>query len=109
MQVAKELERWAEEADLDGFNLAYVTTPGTFEDVVYLLLPELRRRGIYAPARGEDEAPLTAREKVYGHSNVRDDHTASKYRYDVYVEEQAEVKPQDSTENGGKEPVAAAT
>lgn len=107
-QVADELERWAEEADLDGFNLAYVITPGTFEDIVDLLIPELRRRGIYAPARGEDEAPLTAREKVYGQSSVRDDHVASKYRYDVYVEDQPEAKPQDSIENGGQEQVAVA-
>jgi alkanesulfonate monooxygenase SsuD/methylene tetrahydromethanopterin reductase-like flavin-dependent oxidoreductase (luciferase family) len=27
-KVTDDLERWAEEADLDGFNLAYVTTPG---------------------------------------------------------------------------------
>ena len=99
-QVADELERWAEEADLDGFNLAYVTTPGTFEDVVDLLIPELRRRGAYAPARGEDEAPLTAREKVYGHSSVRDDHTAAKYRYDVYLDEDREAKSQATRENG---------
>ncbi|TXF10977.1 5,10-methylene tetrahydromethanopterin reductase, partial [Mycobacterium tuberculosis] len=28
-EVADELERWVDEADIDGFNLAYVTTPGT--------------------------------------------------------------------------------
>ncbi len=33
-QVADELERWIEEADLNGFNIGYVTTPGSFEDVV---------------------------------------------------------------------------
>lgn len=46
-------------ADLDGFNLAYVTTPGTFEEVDDLLVSELRRRGIYPKARDE-EGPLTA-------------------------------------------------
>lgn len=40
--VADELERWVEEADIDGFNLAYATTPGTFVDLV---VPELRSRG----------------------------------------------------------------
>jgi FMN-dependent oxidoreductase (nitrilotriacetate monooxygenase family) len=44
-EVADELERWAEEADVDGFNLAYVTTPGTFADFVRWVVPELRRRG----------------------------------------------------------------
>lgn len=85
--VADELERWVREADLDGFNIGYVTTPGTFEDVVELLIPELRRRGIY-PEKGAKDG-LTAREKVYGagHASLRDDHTGSKYKYDVYKED----------------------
>ena len=83
--VADEMERWMREADLDGFNIAYVTTPGTFEDVVELLIPELRRRGIY-PEKNKDD--LTAREKVYGkgQAKLRDDHAGSSYRYDVYKE-----------------------
>ncbi|GAB3585839.1 LLM class flavin-dependent oxidoreductase [Amycolatopsis endophytica] len=44
-EVADELERWVEEADVDGFNLAYVTTPGTFADFARFVVPELRRRG----------------------------------------------------------------
>lgn len=84
--VADEMERWVREADVDGFNLAHVTTPGTFEDVVELLIPELRRRGLY-PQKIEDG--LTAREKVYGkgQSKLRDDHEGSKYKYDVYRED----------------------
>jgi len=84
--VANELERWIKEADVDGFNLGYVTTPGTFEDVVDLLVPELRRRGLYPQEVSEG---LTAREKVYGKGQVhlRDDHTGSRYKYDVYKEE----------------------
>ncbi|KAF2146962.1 uncharacterized protein K452DRAFT_242211, partial [Aplosporella prunicola CBS 121167] len=84
--VADELERWIEEADLDGFNIGYVTTPGTFEDVVDLLVPELRARGIY-PELKEDG--LTARERVYGkgQAGLRDDHPGSKYKYDVYKED----------------------
>lgn len=84
--VADELERWVAEADLDGFNIGYVTTPGTFEDVVDLLIPELQRRGVY-PTSFQDG--LTAREKVYGsgQSKLRADHTGSAYKYDVYVED----------------------
>ncbi|KAH9213729.1 luciferase-like domain-containing protein [Leptodontidium sp. 2 PMI_412] len=87
--VADELERWVREADVDGFNLGYVTTPGTFEDVVDLLVPELRRRGLYPQAPEEDAVPLTAREKVYGagQKELRSDHTGSRYKYDVYVED----------------------
>ncbi|KAF2786371.1 Nitrilotriacetate monooxygenase component A/pristinamycin IIA synthase subunit A [Melanomma pulvis-pyrius CBS 109.77] len=84
--VADELERWVKEADVDGFNVGYVTTPGSFEDVVDLLIPELRRRGIY-PEQEEIEG-LTAREKVYGkgQKGLRSDHTGSRYKYDVYDE-----------------------
>ncbi|KAK2750812.1 hypothetical protein FQN55_001824 [Onygenales sp. PD_40] len=94
-KVADELQRWVEVADVDGFNLGYVTTPGTFEDVVDLLVPELRKRGLYPPKRGEDEEPLTAREKIYGKGQkyLRSDHTGSQYKYDVYKEEEPYVKP----------------
>jgi long-chain alkane monooxygenase len=43
--VADELERWVDEADVDGFNLAYAVTPGTFVDFVEHVVPELRSRG----------------------------------------------------------------
>src|SRR5690606_4710801 len=43
--VADEMERWVDEAGVDGFNLAYVVTPGTFADFVDHVVPELRRRG----------------------------------------------------------------
>ncbi|RAO72341.1 uncharacterized protein BHQ10_008353 [Talaromyces amestolkiae] len=87
-QVADVLEKWVQEADLDGFNVGYVTTPGTFEDVVDLLIPELRKRGLY-PEKREDVSGLTAREKIYGQgqSKLRDDHVGSKYKYDVYKED----------------------
>ncbi|KAK6431988.1 hypothetical protein LTR95_011845 [Oleoguttula sp. CCFEE 5521] len=45
--VADEMERWVEEADVDGFNIAYALMPGTFADVIELLVPELRKRGIF--------------------------------------------------------------
>lgn len=82
--VADEIERWVRVADVDGFNVGHVTTPGTWEDVVDLLVPELRRRGLYAP-RGESG---TMRERIYGQgqSGLRDDHPGSRYKYHVYRE-----------------------
>ncbi|UZJ26928.1 LLM class flavin-dependent oxidoreductase (plasmid) [Rhodococcus antarcticus] len=59
--VADELERWCEEADVDGFNLAYATSPGTFTDVVDLLVPELRARGRILEPEG-----ATLRERLVG-------------------------------------------
>ncbi|KAI1376156.1 nitrilotriacetate monooxygenase component A [Hypoxylon crocopeplum] len=86
--VADDMERWVREGDLDGFNIGYVTTPGTFEEVVELLIPELRRRGIYPDPPQEDER-LTARERIYGKGQrgLRDDHVGSTYKYDRYQEE----------------------
>lgn len=83
--VADEMERWIEIADLDGFNIADVITPGSFEDVVDLLIPELRRRGIYPE---EVEEGLTARERVYGkgRKHLLPGHAGSKYKFDVYQE-----------------------
>jgi hypothetical protein len=76
------MEEWIRVADLDGFNIGYVWTPGTFEDVVEFLVPELRRRGVYAPT-GEGG---TMRERVYGKGQrgVREDHPASRFRFGVY-------------------------
>ena len=87
--VADEMERWIEEGDLDGFNIAYVITPGSFEDVVDLLVPELRRRGCYPEKPGEGEESWTAREKIYGRGQklLSGDHVGAKYRYDIYVED----------------------
>ncbi|KAL4743635.1 bacterial luciferase-like protein [Aspergillus similis] len=84
-QVADFMQEWVDAADVDGFNVAYVTTPGTFEDVVDLLVPELRRRGVYASSSGDES---TAREKFYGKGQrrLRGDHAGSQYMYDVYQE-----------------------
>lgn len=87
-KVADEMERWIKEGDLDGFNIGYVTTPGTFEDLVELLVPELRRRGLYHEA--PSGAEYTLRERVYGagQAGLRSDHVGSQYKYDVFKEEE---------------------
>ncbi len=46
-EIADTLQEWVEETDVDGFNLAYAITPGTFEDVVEHVIPVLRARGVY--------------------------------------------------------------
>jgi long-chain alkane monooxygenase len=80
-EVADELERWVEEADVDGFNLAYVTTPGTFVDFAKFVVPELRRRG-RVPDHPDRKEPLTLRERL-GSSGplLPADHPGAAYRY----------------------------
>jgi alkanesulfonate monooxygenase SsuD/methylene tetrahydromethanopterin reductase-like flavin-dependent oxidoreductase (luciferase family) len=76
-EVADELERWADEADVDGFNLAYVTTPGTFVDFAKFVVPELRRRG-----RVPEQVPQsTLRERLGGAGPLLPpDHPGAGYR-----------------------------
>jgi FMN-dependent oxidoreductase (nitrilotriacetate monooxygenase family) len=46
-QVADGLEQWFEGRACDGFVLAADNVPGSYEDFVRLVVPELQRRGIY--------------------------------------------------------------
>lgn len=39
--------RWVDVADVDGFNFSYATIPGTLDDLIEFLIPELRRRGVF--------------------------------------------------------------
>ena len=77
--VSDEIERWIDEADIDGFNLAYAITPGTFEDFIEYIVPELQARGRYW---NDYDESTTVRERLYGvgHKRVRDDHPAARYR-----------------------------
>ena len=59
--VADELQRWMDETDVDGFNLAYVVMPETYQDIIDLLIPELQRRGAYK----KEYRPGTLREKLF--------------------------------------------
>ncbi len=76
--VADEFEDWIRETDVDGFNLAYALTPETFSDIADLVVPELRRRGLYKSAY----APGTLREKLYGpgRSRLPASHPAARVR-----------------------------
>lgn len=76
-EVADELERWVDDADVDGFNVAYVTTPGTFVDFAKFVVPELRRRG-HVP---EQVPGSTLRERLGAAGPLLgDDHPGAAYR-----------------------------
>ena len=79
--VAAELRRWRDEADVDGINLSYISKPGSWEEFIELVLPDLRAQGIVSPARAQDEAPVTLREKLFpGHKYTLDNHPATTHR-----------------------------
>ncbi|MDQ0246695.1 FMN-dependent oxidoreductase (nitrilotriacetate monooxygenase family) [Bacillus fengqiuensis] len=77
-QIADALERWTKETGVDGFNIAYATTPGTFKDFIELVVPELQSRGVLKTKYEEG----TYREKLFGNGKARlsDKHLGSNYR-----------------------------
>jgi FMN-dependent oxidoreductase (nitrilotriacetate monooxygenase family) len=46
-EVADQMEHWMEAEACDGFVIAATHTPGAYEDVVRLVVPELQRRGVF--------------------------------------------------------------
>ena len=75
--IADQLQEWVDETDVDGFNLAYAITPGTFEDVVEFVIPELQARGAYP----SDYVPGTLREKLHGRGpRLPEEHKGAGYR-----------------------------
>lgn len=94
-QVADGLQTWVDEADVDGFNFAYALFPQSFEDIIEMLLPELRARGLfwddYAVPGG------TCRENFYekpGQKGPLDEHIASKYRWKAGVDAKDHIIPE---------------
>ncbi len=101
-QVADVFEQWVDIADVDGFNIAYVVSPGSFEDVTNLLAPELRRRGLLEDPILEDAPVLTYRERIYGagQKGLRSDHPGFKYKYSTYEETVAKDEVTKSKSSG---------
>ena len=79
---ADELERWVEIADVDGFNLSYATIPGTLDDLIEYLVPELRRRGVFWDEYDVEGGSL--RENylgVEGKNRLDESHPGSQFRW----------------------------
>ncbi|GAB37483.1 LLM class flavin-dependent oxidoreductase [Gordonia sputi] len=76
-EVAGALLDWAADTDVDGFNLAYAVTPGTFSDVITHVVPALERRGAYE----REYVPGTLRNKLFGRGDLLpDNHRGASYR-----------------------------
>jgi alkanesulfonate monooxygenase SsuD/methylene tetrahydromethanopterin reductase-like flavin-dependent oxidoreductase (luciferase family) len=77
-KVADDIEAWFEATDVDGLNVAFAISPGDFDDIADMLVPELTRRGRYKSAYAEG----TLREKLFGAGRARltEAHPAARYR-----------------------------
>lgn len=73
-QVADKFEVWAVEGGAAGFNIAQSYSPGTFEEFVDHVIPELQKRGLY---RTEYEG-TTLRENMFGkdQKKIKENHPA---------------------------------
>ncbi|KOY83860.1 LLM class flavin-dependent oxidoreductase [Lysinibacillus macroides] len=79
-QIVDKFEEWVDETDIDGFNIAYAITPGTFIDFADLVTPELQRRGLLKTAYEEG----VYREKLFGKGKayLAQEHIGANYRKD---------------------------
>ena len=76
-QVADELADWGEHG-VDGFNLMYSVTPGTFADFVDGVVPVLQARGLMQ----RDYEPGPLRRRVLGEGDrLPERHPGASYRY----------------------------
>jgi alkanesulfonate monooxygenase SsuD/methylene tetrahydromethanopterin reductase-like flavin-dependent oxidoreductase (luciferase family) len=77
-KVADDIEAWFEQTDVDGLNVPFAISPGDFEDITDMLVPELVRRGRYKNAYRQG----TLREKLFGSGRARlaAPHPAVQYR-----------------------------
>ena len=76
--VATEMEAWMDRADLDGFNLAHTTLPGSIVDFVEQVVPELQHRGRYKTEYQNG----SMRHKLFGRGDrIADTHPAATYRH----------------------------
>jgi FMN-dependent oxidoreductase (nitrilotriacetate monooxygenase family) len=78
--VADAIETWLDDGGIDGINLRQFLTPGTAEDFIELVVPELRRRGRYRESYEDGE---TLRERLFGLGNARllTDHPGTRHRH----------------------------
>jgi long-chain alkane monooxygenase len=76
-QIADQLEQWLA-VGVDGFNLAYGITPGSFVDFIDGVVPILQHRGLMQ----REYAPGTLREKLYGEGQRKlpESHPGARHR-----------------------------
>lgn len=75
-QIADALEQW-QDAGVDGVNIRYITTPGSFEDFIDHVVPELQSRGLAQTKYAQG----TLRDKLFGAGPALPDrHPARQWR-----------------------------
>ena len=74
-QIADTLQDW-QNAGVDGFNLIYSVTPGTFVDFIEGVVPILQKRGLMQ----KEYTPGPLREKIFGDARLPVRHPGAGWR-----------------------------
>lgn len=76
-QIADQLQEWRD-AGVDGVNMIYDVTPGSFRDFIEQVTPVLQKRGLAQ----RDYTPGTYRERLFAGRSARlaDNHPAARHR-----------------------------
>jgi FMN-dependent oxidoreductase (nitrilotriacetate monooxygenase family) len=82
-EIADAIEGWVAQTGIDGFNLRQFVTPGTLEDFVEYVVPELQKRGLYRT----EYAHSTLRETFFGagHRKLPASHHGARYRGGAFL------------------------
>ncbi|MBS4205362.1 LLM class flavin-dependent oxidoreductase [Lederbergia citrea] len=73
--IADEMEKWVNEAGVDGFNITYAIMPGSFEDFSELVIPVLQERGLVR----KEAKRQTLRANLFGFDQLADHHPGKQY------------------------------
>ena len=73
-QIADTLEKWVNEAGVDGFNIAYAISPGTFKDFIEYVVPILQERGLVQ----KEYEGTSLRDNLFGRGDQLLDHHPGK-------------------------------
>jgi FMN-dependent oxidoreductase (nitrilotriacetate monooxygenase family) len=74
-QIADALQEW-QQRGVDGFNIVYSVTPGTFVDFIDGVVPVLQSRGLVQ----REYSPGPLRQKLFGAPKLPDHHIGATYR-----------------------------
>jgi FMN-dependent oxidoreductase (nitrilotriacetate monooxygenase family) len=88
--VADEVEQMLAYVDADGFLIQPHITPGTYDDIIAHLVPELRARGLLAPAG----SPTTLRARLFpdGDDHLPAEHPAAQFRQPAGITESGDAR-----------------
>ncbi|MBM7716223.1 FMN-dependent oxidoreductase (nitrilotriacetate monooxygenase family) [Bacillus thermophilus] len=75
--IADEMEKWVNEAGVDGFNITYTVMPGSFEEFSELVIPVLQERGLVK----KEYEQKTLRGHLFGFDQLANHHPGKQYSW----------------------------